>query len=225
MVTRSCAPSMRATTHHADEGSTVPAREAGSTSEPPGVDLYWIPLGAGGAAAVRVSGRIYESMQARRARRLPLDLYHTALEVRLPEGRFTVENAWPSPDADLASRGVVVEGPVWSPSLARFRVFRYEVRCWRDGVIPDLAQAVSSPQVVSHDRERARRLLDLTASVPAMTWGRDVLGIGEMWNSNSVISYLLASAGFFVDECRPPAGGRAPGWRTGILMARHPQLM
>lgn len=187
----------------------------------PGVDLYWIPLGAGGAAAVRISGRIYESIQARRQHRPPLDLYHTALEVRLPEGRFTVENAWPSPDTDLASRGVMVEGPVWSRRLARSRVFRYEVRCWRNGVIPDIAEAVSSPQVVTQDPTGARRLLDLVATVPAVTWGRDVLGIGEMWNSNSVISYLLTSSGFSADQCRPPPGGRAPGWRTGILMAQR----
>lgn len=96
-----------------------------------GVDLFWIPLGAGGAALVRVNGRIYESVKARTERRNPLDLYHTALEVRVPEGRYTVENGWPSPDSDTASRGVVVEGPVWSRHLYRFRVFRYEVRCWK----------------------------------------------------------------------------------------------
>jgi len=31
--------------------------------------------------------------------RRPLDLYHCALEVRVPEGRFVIENAWPIPDA------------------------------------------------------------------------------------------------------------------------------
>lgn len=185
-----------------------------------GIYLYWIPLGAGGAAAVRVSGRIYESIQARRQHRRPLDLYHTALEVWLPDGRFTVENAWPSPDADLASRGVVVEGPVFSAGLGRFRIFRYEVRRWRDGVIPDLAEAVSGG-LVSDDPDLARRLLDRVASVPPITWGRDALGIGEMWNSNSVVSYLLVSSGLAAEECRPPSGGRAPGWQTGIAMARR----
>ena len=78
------------------------------------IDLYWLPLGAGGNF-VRLNGRIYEAVKAHRERRRPLDLYHTALEVCLPEGRFIIENAWPIPDADGASRGVVVEGPVGSP--------------------------------------------------------------------------------------------------------------
>ena len=34
----------------------------------PGVDLYWIPLGAG-AHVVRISGRMYEAIAARLQRR------------------------------------------------------------------------------------------------------------------------------------------------------------
>jgi hypothetical protein len=88
--------------------------EPSFASEPSGtsIDLYWMPLGAGGVGFVRLNGRIYEAIQARFERRRPLDLYHTALEVRVAEGRFTIENLWPSSDADIASRGVVVEGPV-----------------------------------------------------------------------------------------------------------------
>lgn len=111
--------------------------EPASTS----IDLYWMPLGAGGFGFVRLNGRLYEAIHARLERRRPLDLYHTALEVRVPEGRFTVENAWPSPDADIASRGVVLEGPVFNRRIARFRWFRYEVRRWRDGIIPDAGEA------------------------------------------------------------------------------------
>lgn len=199
------------------DGTSVTAEETQTTS----IDLYWIPLGAGGAAAVRVSGRVYEWLQARRQHRQRFDLYHTALEVHLSHGTFTVENAWPSPDDDLAARGVVVEGPVWSRHLGRFRVFRYEVRCWRDGVIPDLAEAVASPQSVSHDPGRASALLDIVSEVPAITWGRDALGTGEMWNSNSVVSYLLTRIGLAADQCRPPTGGRAPGWQSGIEMAHQ----
>jgi hypothetical protein len=192
-----------------------PAREPSATS----VDLYWIPLGAGGAGFVRLNGRIYEAIKARVERRRPLDLYHTALEVRLPEGRFTIENAWPSPDAHTEARGVVLEGPVASRRIARFRMFRYEVRCWRDGVIPDAGEAVASPQSVSDDTVLARRLLDLAAAVPAFRWGRDELGTGDMWNSNSVISWLLVRTGIPADTIQPPAGGSAPGWRAGIVAA------
>jgi hypothetical protein len=60
------------------------------------------------------SGRIWEAVHARRERRRPLDLYHTALVVRVPEGRFVIENSWPTPAADGAARGVVVQGPVGS---------------------------------------------------------------------------------------------------------------
>ena len=81
-----------------------------------GVDLYWLPLGAGGWF-VKMNGRIWEAVQARRERRRPLDLYHTALVVRVPEGRFVVENCWPIPNADGPSRGVLVEGPVACRSL------------------------------------------------------------------------------------------------------------
>jgi hypothetical protein len=181
-----------------------------------GIDLYWIPLGAGGVGFVRFNGWVYEGIRARVERRPALGLYHTALEVRLPEGRFTIENAWPIPDADTASRGVVVEGPVGSSRMARFRAFRYEVRCWRDGVIPDAAEAVDSPQTLSEDPLLARRLLDSVAEVPPLLWGRDQLGVGDMWNSNSTVSWLLARNGLPAGEIQPPPGGRAPGWEAGI---------
>jgi hypothetical protein len=186
------------------------------------VDLYWLPLGAGGWF-VRLNGRIYEAIHALLQRRRPLDLYHSALEVRVPEGRFVIENAWPIPDADGASRGVVVEGPVGSRRLARFRALRYEVRRWRDGVIADASEAVESPQRLSDDPGRARRLLDLVGSLPSLVWGRDELRTGEMWNSNSVISWLLARSGLPTEAISPPAGGRAPGWDSGLVTARRQQ--
>ena len=47
-----------------------------------GVDLYWIPLGAGaGGAVVRWSGRLYEAVAAALARRPRCNLFHSALEV------------------------------------------------------------------------------------------------------------------------------------------------
>jgi len=109
-----------------------------------GIELYWLPLGAGGWF-VRLNGRIWETIQALWQRRRPLDLYHTALVVRVPAGRFVVENCWPIPNADGPSRGVLVEGPVGSRWLGRWREFRYEVRCWPNGVIADADEAVASP--------------------------------------------------------------------------------
>jgi hypothetical protein len=184
----------------------------------PGIDLYWLPLGAGGRF-VRVNGRIYEAIVSRRDHRGPLDLFHTALEVTVPEGRFVIENAWPIPDRDGDARGVTVQGPVWSPRIARFRAFRYEVRRWHGGAIADIAEAVESPRRVSDDETTARRVLDLTADVPPLVWGRRVGRSAEMWNSNSVIAWLLARGGVELQDIQPPDHGRAPGWSTGIELA------
>jgi len=202
------------------EISRTPGSAGGSGEA--SIDLYWLPLGAGGWF-VRLNGRIYEAIQALLERRRPLDLYHTALEVRVPEGRFVIENSWPIATADGASRGVVLEGPVANRRIARSRVFRYEVRRWRDGVIADAADAIASPLPVSDDPLRARLLLDLVGALPTPAWGRDELGTGEMWNSNSVISWLLTRSGVPMDAIGPPAGGRAPGWKAGIAVARRQQ--
>ena len=43
-----------------------------------------------------------------------------------------------------------------------------------------------------------------------------------MWNSNSVVAWLLARAGLPVDDITPPPGGRAPGWQSGLITARRP---
>ena len=190
-------------------------------SLPIGVYLLWIPLGAGGVGFVRLNGRIYEAIKSRLERRRPLDLYHTALEVHVPEGRFTIENAWPSPNGDAASRGVVAEGPVLSRRSARFRLFRYEVRRWRDGVIADAGEAVGGPQLLSTSLDKARHVLRLVPSVPIMVWGRDELRAGDMWNSNSVISWLLARSALVVSAIEPPARGGAPGWKAGITAAHR----
>jgi hypothetical protein len=114
---------------------------------------------------------------------------------------------------------VVVEGPVGTRLAGRFRLFRYEVRRWRDGVIPDIAEAVSSPVRVANDLARASRILDLVPSVPALVWGRDERHTGEMWNSNSIISWLLVRAGIDAAKIQLPPRGRAPGWHAGIAIA------
>src|SRR4249919_1428655 len=99
------------------------------------VDLYWIPLGAG-ARVVRLSGMVFEAIGATVQRRRRCDLYHSALIVSVPEGRFVVEQT-PVPDEDGGRRGAVVEGAVGLRLAGRLRLFRYEVRLWRDGTIPD----------------------------------------------------------------------------------------
>ncbi len=184
-----------------------------------GIDLYWLPLGAGGHS-VRLNGRAFECVAAGLERRPPLDLYHSALEVHVPEGLFVIEQA-PAGGGDGAERGVVAEGPVGSRWAGRLRVFRYEVRRWRGGVIADIGEAVESPRRLTDDPEAARRVMDLAASVPTPVWGRDELGAGEMWNSNSTIAWVIARSGLEAESIDPPAGGRAPGWHAGVVVARR----
>jgi hypothetical protein len=184
------------------------------------IDLYWLPLGAGGRS-VRLNGKVFEAVAALLERRERRDLYHAGLVVCVPEGRFVVEQApaW----GQSAERGVVAEGPVGVRAAGRLRLFRYEVRRWRDGVIPDLAEAVDSPRRLSDDPERARLLLELVPRAPTPVWGRDELRAGEMWNSNSLVSWLLASSGIDAESIALPSGGRAPGWNAGIVAARRDQ--
>ena len=186
-----------------------------------GVDLYWLPLGAGGHS-VRLNGKVFEAVVARLERRDRCDLYHSALEVRVPEGRFVIEQApvW----REREERGVVSEGAVGVEALGRFPLFRYEVRRWREGSIPDLDEAVESPHRLSDAADCARRLLELVPQVPTPVWGRDELRAGEMWNSNSTISWLVTRSELDVESIPLPRGGRAPGWQAGIVVARRHQV-
>jgi hypothetical protein len=167
---------------------------------------------------VRWSGRLYEAIVARHQHREARDLYHSALEVRCGGDRFVIEMApvWSIREPD---RGVACEGAVGLPWLGRSRLFRYEVRRWRNGVIPDIAEAVASPQRLSTDIVHAQRVLDLVPEFPTVTWGRDELDTGEMWNSNSLIAWLLARSGHHTEVVDLPAYGRAPGWSAGLVVA------
>jgi hypothetical protein len=191
-----------------------------------GIDLYWLPLGAGGNF-VRFNGRVYEAIMARLAHRRVCDLFHSGLVVSVPEGRYVIEMT-PVVDGRGRERGVVAEGPVGARWAGRFRMFRYELRRWQGGMIPDLREAVDSPRLLSGDLRDARRLLELVPQTPMLVWGRDEAKAGEMWNSNSMIAWLIARTGLDIDSIKPPAGGRAPGWNAGLVVAagdsaaRHP---
>jgi pimeloyl-ACP methyl ester carboxylesterase len=181
------------------------------------VDLLWIPLGAG-TSVVRASGVVIDAAAALVQRRSRSTLYHAALNVQAPEGRYVIEQT-PVPDANGKLRGVVGEGTVaWRP-LGKLRVFRYEIRRWLGGEIPDADDAVGQPVRLSDDLNVVRRVLDAVPAVPTPVWGRDDLGVGEMWNSNSVIAWVLSHAGIDVGHLRPPGRGRAPGWNAGIAAA------
>jgi hypothetical protein len=188
-----------------------------SALAPGAIDLYWIPLGAG-AYVVRLSGKVYEATTAFIGRRPRCALYHTALEVGVSDGRFVIESA-PIRDSDGRERGVVAEGPVGTRWAGRFRLFRYEIRRWRGGSIPDASEAVGGAVRVASDLARAQRVLDLVPSVPTPVRGRDELHTGDKWNSNSLTSWLLVRAGVDAQDLQPPRGGRAPGWDAGLVVA------
>ncbi len=185
----------------------------------PAVDLVWIPLGAGEASPlVRWSGRGFERLVAHRDHRRPQPLFHSALQVHL-DGVAHVVEMTPAWGQSPRERGVVAQGPVGARLLGRSRLFRYEVRRWPGGVIPDLGACEQGPRRLRTDAWRARRLLELVPCFPAATWGRDALGAGEMWNSNSLTAWLLARSGHRTAQLRPPDEGRAPGWSAGLVVA------
>ena len=181
------------------------------------IDLYWLPLGAGGHS-VRWNGRIYEALAAKHEGRPTQSLYHAALEVVHENSRYVIEMGpvWNVADPN---RDVVCEGPVGARWLGRSRMFRYEVRCWRNGRIPDIDEAVDSPRHLSNDGLQAETLLEIIRHVPPLTWGRDEIHSGDMWNSNSLVAWLLAMTGHDMSSIQPPAGGRAPGWNAGLALA------
>lgn len=183
------------------------------------IDLFWLPLGAGGHS-VRWNGRAYEALASWRQHRAARDLYHAALEVTEGPTRYVIEMG-PAWGVAAPERGVVQEGPVGLRVLGRYRAFRYEVRRWPGGCIPDVAEAVDSPRRLSEDPWQVAHVLGAVPRVPSLIWGRDELLAGDMWNSNSLIAWLLADAGIDLDDVQPPGDGRAPGWAAGLVLARR----
>lgn len=198
-------------------GTPMSTATSASDAVGSGIALVWLPLGAG-QPVVAFSGRTYERLVAWRGRRPPLALYHAALEVTTPEASYAVELA-PVPDSNGHQRGVVCTGAVGSRLLGRLRWFRYELRCWPGGTLPDRHLAVASPIVVARGTEPVARLLAMLPHAPTLVWGRDSERLGEMWNSNAVIAWLLAVTGLLSADVRLPPGGRAPGWDAGLRFA------
>ncbi|GAA4305412.1 hypothetical protein GCM10023162_08680 [Klenkia terrae] len=181
-----------------------------------GVDLFWLPLGAGGWS-VRRNGRVLEAVTSRLAGRPAQALVHSALVVRRAGVRSVIEMGpvWNVPGTP-AERGSVGTGAVGIRWLGRSRWFRYEVRCWPGGVLPDEAEALGGPRPTTADPALVLRAV---RTVPFPTWGRDDLCTGGVWNSNSLTSWLLGRCGQDTELVRPPSGCRAPGWDAGLVLA------
>lgn len=181
------------------------------------IQLWWLPVGAGGHVVIHTS-RWWEHWHALREGRSPRPLFHAALQILAPAGRYAVEMA-PAWGRSAGGPGVVATGPVGLRLLGRFRLFRYEVRCWRGGVIPDLGYAPGPPVVFGMDSSDAAAMLARAPQVPRLVWGAKT-SAGDMWNSNSLVSWLLQESGVDAAALFPPNGGRAPGWLAGIDAAR-----
>ncbi|QGU08762.1 hypothetical protein COCCU_14360 (plasmid) [Corynebacterium occultum] len=185
----------------------------------PHAALWWLPVGAGGHFVIHTS-HWWEAMAARREKRPSQPLYHAALEIFTGTTRYVIEMG-PAWGQTVTGRGVVATGPVGMEFLGRWRLFRYEVRCWEDGVIPDRDFAVGEVLEIPLTAREAGDMIARTTTVPPLTWGRDEFGIGDMWNSNSLVAWLLHTGGVEAADFVPPSPGRAPGWQAGIIAAEQ----
>lgn len=77
---------------------------------------------------------------------------------------------------------------------------------------------VGGPAIVADDDGTAQSVLRHAHEVPALTWGRQVPPTRDMWNSNSLVSWLLRVSGVPIADLSPPSGGRAPGWGAGLAL-------
>ena len=197
-----------------------------ASRDSPAVVLYWLPVGAGAPSRVsEIARRWWEKIVARIQRRPPLRLVHSALEVSVRGDRYVIEMApeWSHPR--VPEDAVVARGPVGTRFLGRSRFFRYKVRCWRDGELSDRAWAVGEPVVLSQDETATNAVLQRVTDVPMLVWGLPVATTLDMWNSNSLVSWLLYTALPEASLPSPPEGCRAPGWEAGLAVARRQRSM
>ncbi|MBI2767264.1 MAG: hypothetical protein HYX53_15315 [Chloroflexi bacterium] len=182
------------------------------------VDLYWLPVGAG-THFQRASLIAYGALLAAVTRRPRAGFVHAALKLRLDGRPYTLE-LMPIPARQETAP--FLTGPVgWRPA-GRLRLFRYQLLCREGAVLPDEGWVVGSPLRLTSDCATADRVLDCARRVPPFTWGRRAKGTGEMWTSDSAVSWLLSVAGIDAAAIAVPAGMQAPGWRAGLELALRP---
>lgn len=183
----------------------------------PGVELWWMPVGAGTSRAQQAILRLWEAFEAARARRARTRLVHSALKLRSGEDTWTLEL---TPAFATAPAPPLLTGPVGLRAAGRLRLFRYQLVCLPGETLPDERWALAR-LAVSCDDGMAAHILALAGDVPRHTWGRRVRGTREMWTSDSVVSWLLVRASVDLSLVAPPEGARAPGWAAGIEIARR----
>ncbi len=122
----------------------------------------------------------------------------------------------PVPFPSAATTGVAVAAEPTAPVGAREPISTAEAES------ATATATATDDGVTEHDAARrcARAVLDAAGHVPLLVWGRRAPGGSEMWNSSSVVAWLLARAGVDALAVRPPPGGRAPGWHASLVAAR-----
>lgn len=174
------------------------------------VRLWWLPVGAGGHVVTRTS-RWWERWRAMREKRPPQQLFHSALEVTTDGSRYAIEMT-PAWGQGSGPRGVVATGPVGLRSLGALRLFRYEVRCWRSGEIPDLAYAPAPPVDLRVTSGCAGDLITRVAEVPRLVWGAKS---ARRRHVELQLPHLLAAANLGARRRGPPASRRWQGPGVG----------
>ena len=134
------------------------------------IDLHWIPLGAGGHS-VRFNGIVYESLAASIQRRPRYNIYHSALELTLPDGVYTVEMT-PVPNSRGWERGLIAEGPLGSSGRDDFG--SSVTRSAGGRTVSSQTWAMPCHRhCISPTARVVERAFGLLPAVPALTWGRD----------------------------------------------------
>lgn len=183
------------------------------------IDLYWLPVGAGTSRFQQSSLRLWEAIEAARARRPRVRLFHSALKIATGPGEsYTLEL---TPVFTGGTVPPLATGPVGFRGADRLRLFGYQLLCQPGDRLPDEEWATVGPTRLTEDCGVVQRVLEVAPTVPRHVWGRRVRGTGEMWTSDSVISWVLARSGIDLSAMSPPDGGRAPGWSAGLAVARR----
>ena len=189
------------------------------TSHTAAVELYWIPLGAGGHS-VRLNGRVFEAIAAAAS----IGDAATSITPRSSSSSTAIATR----SSSRRRRTLTRRAAAWSPPAPSAAATPAGCACFATRSAAGAAgrfristRRSAGPRRLSSDPRDARRLLDLVRTVPTPVWGRDELKTGEMWNSNSMTAWLIAATGLSTDLLRPPPRGRAPGWDAGIEVARR----
>lgn len=176
------------------------------------VDLYWIPIsGSSGTGMFGALGKLFVSNPENR------DLYHAALRIQLEDcSVYVIElEDYIDDEDERKAKGVVVDGEFDFIPLKN----TYSIRRWRDGTIDDEGSA-PPPTRMSTDCVVAQKVYDQAAKVPPNDyWSNDPKWGESRWTSNSVVAWILQSAGLNVWPCPTPPNGLAPGWSAGLIEA------